>query len=295
MKNNPRLWKGSGVIVALMLCWSAVVAAQSGAGASSASGSAASTSSNRSIGRDTSPLNPENSLELIKPADRKEEAAYRSFQAVSPEDPRKKIDLGEAFLKKYPASQYRPWVYSGLVASYLQTNQIQKMEEAGEQDLALNPKDVQVLAMLGQTIPRTITANTPEPEKRLDKAEQYAARAIEGTLAMKKPDGVTDDEFEKAKNLTLAIAHSGLGLVYFHRGKYAEAIAELNQSVTLAPRADPVNYYVLGVALHNSSHFGEAATAFGKCAEFPGTMEATCKDNADTDAKTAAAQGSSPN
>ncbi len=295
MKNNRRLWKGSGVIAALMLCWSAVVAAQSGAGASSASGSAASSSSNRSIGRDTSPLNPENSLELVKPADRKEEAAYRSFQAVSPEDPKRKIDLGEAFLKKYPASQYRPWVYSGLVAAYLQTNQTQKMEEAGEQDLALNPKDVQVLAMLGQTIPRTITANTPEPEKRLDKAEQYATRAIEGTLAMKKPDGVTDDEFEKAKDLTLAIAHSGLGLVYFHRGRYAEAIAELNQSVKLAPRADPVNYYVLGVALHNSSHFGEAAAAFGKCAEFPGSVQETCKDNADKDAKTAATQGSSPN
>jgi tetratricopeptide (TPR) repeat protein len=293
MKNNRRWWKGSVVIAALMLCWSGVVAAQGGAGSGSTSGSAASSSSGRNIGRDTSPLNPENSLELIKPSDHKEEAAYRSFQAVSPEDARRKIDLGEAFLKKYPASQYRPSVYSALVASYLETNQIQKMEEAGEKDLALNPKDVQVLAMLGQTIPRTIAANTPEPEKRLEKAEQYATRAIEGTLAMKKPEGVTEDEFEKAKSLTLAIAHSGLGLVYFHRGKYAEAIAELDQSVKLAPGADPVNYYVLGVALHNSSHFGEAAAAFGKCAEFHGTMQETCKDNADKDAKMAAAQGSS--
>jgi tetratricopeptide (TPR) repeat protein len=294
MKNSRRFWTKSGVIAGLMLCCNAVVAAQGGAGSGSTSGAAASSSSNRNIGRDTSPLNPEKAIELIKPTDRKEELAYRSFQAVSPEDPKKRIDLGETFLKKYPASQYRPWVYSALVASYLETNQIQKMEEAGEQDLALNPKDVQVLAMLGQTIPRTITANTPEPEKRLDKAEQYATRAIEGTLAMKKPEGVTDEEFEKAKNQTLAIAHSGLGLVNFHRGKYPEAIAELEQSVKLAPRADPVNYYVLGVALHNSSRFGEAAAAFSKCAEFPGTMEGTCKESADKDAKMATAQGSSP-
>jgi tetratricopeptide (TPR) repeat protein len=240
-------------------------------------------------------LNPENSLELIKPAEHREEEAYRSFQVVSPEDPKKKVDLGEAFLKKYPKSQYRPRVYSGLVAAYLETNQVQKMEETGDKELALNPHDVQVLAMLGQTIPRTIVASTPEPEKRLDKAEQYATRAIEETLAFKKPEGFSDDEFTKAKNHTLAIAHSGLGLVNFHRGKFPEAIAELEQSVKLDPRADPVNYYVLGVAQHNSMHYREAAAAFHKCAEFKGDLQATCKDSGDKDAIAGAAQGSSPN
>jgi tetratricopeptide (TPR) repeat protein len=291
MKNYRRLWSGLGVIAGLMLCWSGVAAAQSGA----AAGAAAASSLNKAIARDTSPLNPENSLELIKPPDHQEETAYRSFQAVSSEDPKKKIELGEVFLKKYPVSQYRPRIYSALVAAYLQTNQVQRMEEVGEKDLVMNPKDVQVLAMLGQTLPRTITASTPEPEKRLDKAEQYATRAIEGTLAIKKPEGFTEDEFEQAKNQTLAIAHSGLGLVDFHRGKFAEAIAELDQSVTLDPRADPVNYYVLGVAHHNSSHFREAAAAFRKCAEFQGSIQATCKDSAEKDTNRAAAQGSSPN
>ena len=290
MKNYRRLWIGAGMIAGLIPCWNGTAAAQSGA----AAGAAAASSTNKTIARDTSPLNPENSLELIKPPEHQEEATYRTFQAVSPEDPKRKIELGEAFLKKYPVTQYRPRVYSALVAAYLQTNQVQKMEEVGEKDLVLNPKDVQVLAMLAQTLPRTITANTPEPEKRLDKAEQYATRAIEGTLAIKKPEGFTDDEFEKAKSQTLAIAHSGLGLVDFHRGKFAEAITELEQSVKLDPRADPVNYYVLGVAQHNSSHFPEAAAAFRKCAEFQGSLQATCKDGAEKDANKAATRGSSP-
>jgi tetratricopeptide (TPR) repeat protein len=295
MKNFTRFWSTLLVTAGFMLCWSEIATAQGGAAASSSSGAAASSSRNTTVGRDTSPLNPENSLQLVKPADHHEEAAYRSFQAVSPEDPKKRIDLGEAFLKKYPASQYRPRVYSVLVAAYLETNQVQKMEETGDKALTLNPKDVQVLAMLGQTIPRTISASTPEPEKRLDKAEQYATRAIEGTVAIKKPEGFTDEEFAKAKNQTLAIAHSGLGLVDFHRGKFTEAIAELEQSVKLDPRADPVNYYVLGVAQHNSSHFREAAAAFRKCAEFKGNLQDTCKDNADKDTIAAAAPGSSSN
>jgi len=278
-----------------MLCWSGIAAAQGGASASSSAGAAASSSRNTSIGRDTSPLNPENSLQLVKPAEHKEESAYQSFRAVSPEDPKKRIDLGETFLKKYPASQYRSRVYSGLVAAYLETNQVQKMEETGDKELTLNPNDVQVLAMLGQTIPRTIVASTPEPEKRLEKAQQYATRAIEGTLAIKKPEGFSEDEFEKAKSQILAIAHSGLGLVDFHRGKLTEAITELEQSVKLDPRADPVNYYVLGVAQHNSMHFREAAAAFRKCAEFQGNLQVTCKDGAEKDTITAVGQGSSPN
>jgi tetratricopeptide (TPR) repeat protein len=290
VRNNWRLWIGAGAIAGLLLCFGGVSAAQGGAPA----GAPASSSPSKSIGRDTSPTNPENALELIKPADRQEESAYKSFQAVSPEDPKKRIELGEAFLRKYPASQYRPPVYSALTATYLQTNQVEKMEEAGEKDLALNPKDVQVLAMLGQTLPRTITTSTLDPDKRLDKAEQYAKRAIEGTLALQKPEGLTNEEFEKAKNQTLAIAHSGLGMVNFRRGKYAEAIAELDQSVKLDPRADPVNYYVLGVAHHNASQFREAAAAFSKCAEFQGGVQATCKDSAEKDRSRAARQASSP-
>jgi len=290
MKNYRRLSSSFFMIAGLLLCWNGVAAAQGGGAAAGATATAnAANLRNAGIGRDTSPLNPENSLELIKPAEHREEEAYRSFRAVSPEDPKKKVDLGEAFLKKYPASQYRPRVYSALVAAYLDTNQVQKMEETGDKELALNPNDVQVLAMLGQTIPRTIAASTPEPEKRLDKAQQYSTRAIEGTLAFKKPEGFSEDEFERAKNQTLAIAHSGLGLVYFHRGKLTEAITELEQSVKLDPRADPVNYYVLGVAQHNSMHYREAAAAFRKCSEFQGNLQATCKDSAEKDTIAAAA------
>ena len=112
------------------LCVGSVCVAQGGAPASR------SMSSN--IARDTSHLNPENSLELIKPADKSEELAFRDFQHVSPEEMAKKIDVGEKFLKKYPKSNHRAIVYSGLTSAYPMTNQVQKMQESGEMALALN-------------------------------------------------------------------------------------------------------------------------------------------------------------
>ena len=263
-----------------MLCAGAVCAAQSGAPAGGAAGGAAAASSmSRNIARDTSPLNPENSLELIKPVDKSEETAFRDFQHVSPEDMGKKIDLGEKFLKKYPKSNYRAIVYSGLTSAYLMTNQVQKMQESGELALALNPKDVLVLAMLGQTIPRVITASTPEPQKELDKAEKYAKQAIEQIPLLPKPANTTDQEFTQAKNQTLAIAHSGLGLVDFRRGDFTSTIAELAQSVQLDPRGDVTNYYVLGVANYNAKHYEDAVKAFDKCAGFSGNLQSTCKES----------------
>jgi tetratricopeptide (TPR) repeat protein len=292
MKRSGRIWRGASIIAVGMFCLADVAAGQGAA----ASRPAASTSSNSStsIGRDTSPLNPENSLELIKPADKSEQVAFDKFKSVSPENPKKKIELGEAFLQKYPSSRYRASVYSDLTSAYLQTNQVPKMLDAGEKALALNPKDVQVLAMLGQTIPRVITANTPDPEARMAKAEQYSKRAIETMPSIPKPDNMSDAQFAQAKNQTLAIAHSGLGLADFHRGDFAGAIAELEQSVKLDPRADPVNYYVLGVANVDASHFNEAVAAFIKCAEFPGSLQQTCKDDMDKAKALGAAQPAAP-
>jgi|SRR5215467_1448736 len=265
---------------AAMLCAGAVCAAQGGAPAGGAAGAASAASSmNRNIARDTSPLNPENSLELIKPVDKSEETAFRDFRNVPPEDMTKKIESGEKFLKKYPKSNYRAIVYSGLTSAYLMTNQVQKMQESGEMALALNPKDVLVLAMLGQTIPRVVTASTPEPQKQLEKAEKYAKEAIEQIPLVPKPTDTSDQEFTQAKNQTLAIAHSGLGLVDFRRGDFAGAISELDQSVQLDPRGDVTNYYVLGVANYNAKHYEEAVKAFDKCAGFSGNLQSTCTEN----------------
>jgi tetratricopeptide (TPR) repeat protein len=278
MKRVGKLCRNVGFGTALVLCLGRLAMAQSGG---SMGGTSSSSTSPTMPGRDTSPLNPENSLELIKPVDRAEESAFREFQHASTENLSKKIELGEQFLKSYPQSSYRALVYSGLTSSYLMTNQVQKMQEAGEMAISLNPKDVQVLAMLGQTIPRVITASTPDPQKQLEKAERYARQAIEEIPTLVKPANVSDQEFTQAKNQTLAIAHSGLGMVDFRRGNLEGTIAELDESVTLDPRGDATNYYVLGVANYNAKHYEEAAKAFSKCSEFSGNLQATCKEGAE--------------
>jgi tetratricopeptide (TPR) repeat protein len=228
------------------------------------------------------------------PVTAEEDTAYKALVDSPSSDQPKRIELGEAFLQKYPNSRYRSSVYNALTMAYLQSGQVQKMEEVGEKELTLNPNDVQTMAVLAQTLPRAMNSKTPEPEKVLAKAEGYSRKAIELTPTLPKPTNVSDDSFSAVKSQTLAMAHGGLGLVYIRRGNFKDAIPELNQSVTLDPTPDPVNYYLLGMANAKTSHFDDSTMAYNKCAAIAGAMQDTCKKDAEETKKLAATQLSAP-
>jgi tetratricopeptide (TPR) repeat protein len=230
------------------------------------------------------------------PVNAEEDAAFKAFQAVPISDAKQKIQTGEAFLQKYPETRYKPGVYAPLVFAYLQEGQVQKMEEYGEKEIALMPNDVSTLALMAQTLPRRINSATPQAEaaQLLAKAEQYSKQAIGIAPTLPKPANMTDEAFASAKNQDLAMAHSGLGLVYIRRGKNAEAITELAEAVKVDPNPDPVNYYLLGMANKSTSHFDDAVNAFNKCAAMPGQMQAVCKAQADDAKKKSTTELSAP-
>jgi len=228
------------------------------------------------------------------PVNAEEEAAYKAFDAVPNSDVTKKISAGEEFLQKYPESRYRPPIYSVLTVAYVQTGQSAKAFDVGDKEIQLKPDDVQTLAILAQTIPRAINGTTTNPEQLLEKAETYAKRALDIVPTMTKPEALTDERFAAAKNQTLSMAHSGLGLVFIRRGKYAEAIPELQQSVKLVPDPDPVNLYLLGLAEVKTSHFDEAQAAYDKCAAIPSSLQQACKSGSAEAKKEGSSQLSAP-
>jgi tetratricopeptide (TPR) repeat protein len=235
------------------------------------------------------------SMDNAPAASPEEDSASKAVQQAA--EPTKRIQLAEEFLQKYPQSRYRGAMYQALVSGYFATQQVPKMLDAGEKEVALNPNDAPVLAVMGQALARTYNPKAPDAAKQLDKAEQYSKRAIEITPTLTKPENLTDEAFSNAKNDTLVMAHSGLGLVYIRRQKFSEAIPELEQSVKADshPDPDPVNYYLLGVADKQTSHFEAAVAAFSKCATVQSTLQATCKSGAEDAKKQSSTQLSAPN
>jgi len=234
------------------------------------------------VGAVKDPLAADAALRMSNP---EQDDLFRVFQQA-PMQPMqqlaKKIGLGEEFLRRYKDSIYRPAVFSILTICYIQAGQPEKGYTAGENAIVLNPKDVRTMAVLSQTMARLYNPTTSDAPQRLDKAEQYGKKALEVVPTMKKPDNMSQKDYDASQEETLAMAHSGVGLVYVRRAKYAEAIPELEQAVKLDPKKDPTNLYLLGMANLNSLHFEEAAAAFTKCAAAPGSLQDTCKGAAET-------------
>jgi tetratricopeptide (TPR) repeat protein len=291
MKDNLKLLIGTAMLLGIALCFSGNATAQSTQGSQTQGQQPAQQPADKDKATGSNSL----SLDLpTPPTNADEDAAFKAFSDIPPTDPKKRIESGEAFAQKYPNSRYLPPVYSTLTSAYLQTNDVKKMEETGDKEIAINPNDVQVLAILAQTIPRALSSTTPNPGQELEKAEKYGKRAIEVMPTFPKPANLSDQQFEMAKNQTLAMAHSGLGLVNLRRGKFAEAIPELETSVKIDPNPDPVNYYLLGLSNDKASHFDDAVTAYNKCAAMESGMQATCKSGAEEAKKHAATQLSAP-
>jgi tetratricopeptide (TPR) repeat protein len=235
-------------------------------------------------------------MDSAPPVNAEEEAAIKQFRELPGSDAAKKDQAGEEFLTKYPSSRYRPEVYNWLVKGYLSTGQVEKMEAAGDKELQLNPNDPQTLAIVGSTLPRAMSASMSDAdkEKRLDKAEQYNKKSLELLPTYPKPDNMTEEQFTAAKNQIAAMAYGGLGLVDFRRGKFQEAIPNLQQSAKLDTNPDPVNYFLLGVCNEKTSHFDDAVAAFTKCAAIPSGLQTNCKNGVDDAKKLATTQMSAP-
>lgn len=228
------------------------------------------------------------------PVNAEEEAAFKVFQDAKNDEPEKKAQAAEDFEQKYPQSRHLSEVYGWLVKWYYSKGQTDKMEAVGDKQLQIAPNDPMTLAIVGSTLPRAMNASTPEPQKRLAKAEQYCQKALDVLPTLTKPEGMADDVFLQAKNQAAAFAYSGLGVVDFRRGKFADAIPNLEQSVKLDAQPDPVNYYILGICNEKTSHFDEAVSAFTKCSAIPSGMQAMCKQNIEEAKKLGATQLSAP-
>ena len=290
MRKKCKISFGATALMGLLTCMIGVAMAQ---GSQSGQGSQSQAPAQQTDKPKTPEVTPL-TLDAPAPASSEEDAAYKAFAAVIPNDAAKKIELGESFIQKYPGSRYKSQVYGALTFAYVQVGNMEKMREVGEKEIALTPNDVSTLSLMGQTLPRSWKSSAPDAMQVLAKAEQYSKQAIEIAPTLPRPEGMTEEAFASAKNQALAMAHSGLGLVFVRRGKNAEAIPELEQAVKIDPNPDPVNYYLLGMANKATSHFDDAIAVFNKCAATAGPLQGTCKAQAEDAKKLGATQLSAP-
>jgi tetratricopeptide (TPR) repeat protein len=226
------------------------------------------------------------------PVNVEEEAAYKAF-FESKEDSLK-VKLGEEFQEKFPTSRYRESVYASLTNAYQNLGQEEKMFATCDKTLAINADNLAALVTIAKALPRRTDAKALDAQQKFDKAEKYGKRALELLAVLPKPENVPEEAFAKARNDAVADVHSGLGLIYLHKGRLAESIAALEQATKVTATPDQVDFYLLGVALQSAKRFDEAVAAYGSCAAVASQLQETCKQNQAEAKKLAAAAVKAP-
>lgn len=208
--------------------------------------------------------------------DPREEAEYKAFFKMHVEDTNKRIEAGDAFVQKYPTGPFSEAVYSQLSTAEYQKQDFEKMDEYADKALALNPDDVTVLVFVGWVIP-----HSNDSAAKLDKAEQYEKRVLELLPTIVKPAGMSTAELATAKSQYESQAHSGLGLVYYQKEDFENAVTELKKATSGVSQPDPSDYFVMGDSLDRLDRYSDAAEAFKMCAAIPSGQQALCKQKAE--------------
>lgn len=214
--------------------------------------------------------------------------AYKKFEKTKDLD--KRIKLGTDFVNRYPSDYRAQAVYEQLAQAYYANHDLKSFFSCTDRGIALFPNDTTLLSLTGWVIPHQYKPTDPGGAQELAKAETYEQRALVALSAMKTPSSMSDKQFAAYKKQVLALAHGGLGLIYFRQSKFQDSVTEMQQATENAASPDATDFLVLGADYQNLGQMKNATGAFSRCAQISGPLQASCKQYADSSAKQAAAK-----
>jgi hypothetical protein len=238
------------------------------------------------VGLSAAPLYSQAAAEAKQPQ-AKTKAEYDAYLALfNEQNPTKKVELSTKFLTDYPDTEFKMYIYQmqidsyarlgnvdkvvetgnkfstdfpqadnntkkfvlqRLMAAYQQQNNFEKTLEYGEKLLQIDPKDLPSLLTLSSILPERLPQDEAKKAAQLDKALEYANRALAETNALQKPAQITDQQWTEEKNKLLATVTSSVGLVHLNKKEYDKASEQYEKSTSLA-KTNPIDFYRLGIS-----------------------------------------------
>jgi tetratricopeptide (TPR) repeat protein len=177
----------------------------------------------------------------------KDPAEYNAYvNAVQQTNPGQKAAAIEAFLQTYPNSVMKEDALVALMGAYQQAGDAQKMVDAANRALQVNPNNVRALALL--TYYYRASTTTQNLQQNLDLVQKYAQQGEQALHNMSKPEGMSDADFTKFHNELSAIFEGGLGFVALQKKDNATAAKEFRQAVSEESQPSIADVYPLAQA-----------------------------------------------
>ncbi|HTM50968.1 MAG TPA: hypothetical protein VL285_19865 [Bryobacteraceae bacterium] len=190
-------------------------------------------------------------------------------------DPRKRLELIDALLTRNPKSQYAGQLTHLQFAVYRQLNDNAKALALAEKTLETDQTDEDMLAM--------VTNEYVEKKRDPEKVIAYSAKIVELMATKPKPQGVSDEDWDKKKKSLSGVAHYMSGSTYFNQKKYKEADKELRAALPLVEGSDQLKaatLFQLGLSNFNMKSLPDALRFNELCAAIKSQFQAKAAENA---------------
>ena len=183
------------------------------------------------------------------------------------QDPQERLQVIDTFLKTYPESKYRAYVYPNMMETAYAVQNYAKAMEAVDAFLAMDRQ--QILSIYREGNPsleesaldstsyrfyllytlsflQSFRENNPKASEIAAKAAERAAKALELHdrlwAAAQPPPGVTPEQFKQIKNQEENSLHTTLAFVAWRNKEYGKAAKEYSWLVERAPEDARLNY-----------------------------------------------------
>lgn len=177
------------------------------------------------------------------------QAAYKTT------DPVARAALFERYVAAFPDSSYTPHAREQIAFAYQQGRDNTKMISSAKAALTADPNDASMLLLLAD--------NWSDSGQHVEEAAANAKKALDTLQQAKKPDNVTDVQWQQEIALEKGLAYSCLGEVDVIRGRNATAVDSFRQANPLL-KSNAFYYgrnlYRLGFTLAKMQRIPEART-----------------------------------
>jgi hypothetical protein len=176
-------------------------------------------------------------------------AAYKTTNPVA------RAALFERYVTSFPDSPYTTTVREQTAIAYQQAQDTPKMLDTAQRILVADPNNISMLLLLSDY--------WTENGKELDKAASDAQQALDLLAQAKKPDNLSDDQWQQQVSVEKGLAYSAIGEVNVNKGRNQPAVDAFKQASPLLKSNKVLyarNLYRLGFTLAKMQRIPEART-----------------------------------
>ena len=174
-------------------------------------------------------------------------------------DPDAQISAVHSLLTTFKNTAFKEWANFMAMNAFSKKNDFENMLLYGEQTLAINPDNADVLTALAYAIPSRTKPFDLDKDEKLSKAEDFARRALRLIPTAEKPNPeVSDEDWLTVKKDLMSQSHDALGLVAFMREDFAAAQQSFEQSLQVASRQSALTFYHYANTLKRSGQTDKA-------------------------------------